>query len=57
MKCWDDVVTTLIDGAFCKVNSAISDRLQLLWTKTTDKERYEAVLAQPKLERNSFWQA
>ena len=48
------VVTTLIDGVFCKVNSATSDRLQLLWTKTIDKERYEAVVVQHKLERDSF---
>ena len=54
VRCCDDVVTTLIDGVFWKVNSATSDRLQLLSTKTIDKERYEAVLAQPKLERNSF---
>ena len=47
-------MTTLIDGVFWKVNSTTSDRLQLLWTKTIDKERYEAVVAQPKLERNSF---
>ena len=50
-------MTTLIDGIFWKVNSAISDRLQLLWTKTFEKERYEAVVTQPKLQRNSFGQA
>ena len=51
------LVTTLIDGVFCKVNSATSDRLQLLylWTKTIDKERYEGAVTQPKLERNSFY--